>query len=111
MREQESRLFILQSHIRRVGSEAILGCKIWLGKEKMEEVNEFKYLGTILCKHRSMEGEIGIGRRKGVERRGRKRRNKRKRITTGKEGRRGRKENGRRAKEKEEQKCMRRRKR
>ncbi len=31
----------------RVGSEAIPGCKIWLGKEKMEEVNEFKYLGTI----------------------------------------------------------------
>ncbi len=29
----------------RVGSEAILGCKIWLGK-KMEEVNEFKYLGV-----------------------------------------------------------------
>ncbi len=28
----------------RVGSEAILGCKIWLGKEKMEEVNEFKYI-------------------------------------------------------------------
>ncbi len=26
----------------RVGLEAILGCKIWLGKEKMEEVNEFK---------------------------------------------------------------------
>ncbi len=42
----------------RVGSEAILGCKIWLGKEKMEEVNEFKYLGTILCKHESMEREI-----------------------------------------------------
>ncbi len=42
----------------RVGSEAILGCKIWLGKEKMEEMNEFKYLGTILCKHESMEGEI-----------------------------------------------------
>ncbi len=42
----------------RVGSEAILGCKIWLGKEKMEEVNEFKYLGTILCTHESMEGEI-----------------------------------------------------
>ncbi len=42
----------------RVGSEAILGCKIWLGKEKMEKVNEFKYLGTILCKHGSMEGEI-----------------------------------------------------
>ncbi len=29
----------------RVGSEAILGCKIWLGKERMEEVKEFKYLG------------------------------------------------------------------
>ncbi len=42
----------------RVGSEAILGCKIWLGKEKMEEVNEFKYLRTILCKHGSMEGEV-----------------------------------------------------
>ncbi len=42
----------------RVGSEDIPECKIWLGKEKMEEVNEFKYLGTILCKHGSMEGEI-----------------------------------------------------
>ncbi len=42
----------------RVGSEAILRYKIWLGKEKMEKVNEFKYLGTILCKHGSMEGEI-----------------------------------------------------
>ncbi len=41
-----------------MGSEAIHGCKIWLGKEKMEEVNEFKYLGTILCKHGNMEGEI-----------------------------------------------------
>ncbi len=41
----------------RVGADAILGCKIWLGKV-MEEVNEFKYLGTILCKHGSMEGEV-----------------------------------------------------
>ncbi len=41
-----------------MGPEAILGCKIWLGKEKMEEVNEFKYLVTILCNHGSMEGEI-----------------------------------------------------
>ncbi len=41
-----------------MGSEAILRCEIWLGKEKMEEVNEFKYLGTILCKHGSMKGEI-----------------------------------------------------
>ncbi len=42
----------------KVELEAVLGCKIWFGKEKMEEVNEFKYLGTILCKHGSMEGEI-----------------------------------------------------
>ncbi len=31
----------------RVGSEVIPECKIWLGKKM--EVNEFKYLGTILC--------------------------------------------------------------
>ncbi len=42
----------------RVGSEAIPGCKVWLRKEKMEEVNEFSYYGTILCKHGSMEREI-----------------------------------------------------
>ncbi len=43
----------------RVGSVAIPECKIWLGKKRMEEVNEFKYLGgTTLCKHGSMEGEI-----------------------------------------------------
>ncbi len=51
-------ILILQSHMARVGSKAILRCKIWLGKEKMEEVNEFKYLGTILCKHGSMGEEI-----------------------------------------------------
>ncbi len=42
----------------RVGLEAILECKIWLRKERMEVVNEFKYLGTILCKHGSMKREI-----------------------------------------------------
>ncbi len=42
----------------RVGSEAILECKLQLGRERMEKVNEFKYLGTILCKHGSMEREI-----------------------------------------------------
>ncbi len=41
----------------RVGSEAILECKIWLGKE-MEEVNEFKDFGTILCNFWSIEGDI-----------------------------------------------------
>ncbi len=29
-----------------------------LGSEKMEEVNELKYLGIVLCKHGGMEGEI-----------------------------------------------------
>ncbi len=29
-----------------------------LGREKMEEVSEFKNLGTVLCKHGGMEGEI-----------------------------------------------------
>ncbi len=42
----------------RVGSDSILGCKIWLRKENMEEVNELKYLGTILCRHGSMERKI-----------------------------------------------------
>lgn len=32
-------------------------CNIKLNGERMEEVNEFKYLGSILCKHGSMEGE------------------------------------------------------
>ncbi len=33
-------------------------CRVVLGSEKMEEVSEFKYLGTVLCKHGGMEGEI-----------------------------------------------------
>ena len=28
-----------------------------MGGERMEVVKEFKYLGTVLCKHREMEGE------------------------------------------------------
>ncbi len=54
-RAREQTINFAKSYI--VGSEAILGCKIWLGKERMEEVNEFKYFGTILCKPRSMEEE------------------------------------------------------
>ncbi len=42
----------------RVGMPAVARCTINLGSEKMEEVSEFKYLGTILCKHGGMEGEI-----------------------------------------------------
>ncbi len=56
MREQEQTVNFAKPY--RVGSEAILECKIWLGRERMKEVNEFKYLGAILCKHGSMEGEI-----------------------------------------------------
>ncbi len=40
-----------------VGSD-LGGCRISLGSEKMEEVSEFKYLETVLCKHGGMEGEI-----------------------------------------------------
>ena len=32
--------------------------EVVLGGEKMEEVKEVKYLGTVLCKHGEMEGEI-----------------------------------------------------
>ena len=33
-------------------------CEVALGEEKMEDVNKFKYLGTVLCKYGGMEGEI-----------------------------------------------------
>ena len=33
-------------------------CEVVLGREKMEEVKEFKYLITVVCKHGAMEGEI-----------------------------------------------------
>ncbi len=36
---------------------AVTSCRIMLGSEKMEEVSEFKYLGTVLSKHGGMEGE------------------------------------------------------
>ncbi len=42
----------------RVRLPAVAGCRIMLGSEEMKEVNEFKYLGTELCKHGGMEGEI-----------------------------------------------------
>ncbi|MCP5003018.1 MAG: hypothetical protein GY941_03575 [Planctomycetes bacterium] len=41
----------------RVGVPNESRCEIMLGREMMEEVDEFKYLGTVLCKHGSMEGE------------------------------------------------------
>lgn len=35
--------------------------KIVLGGERIEEVEEFKYLGTVLTKHEEMEEEIVRG--------------------------------------------------
>ncbi len=32
-------------------------CKITLNGEEMEEVKEFKYLGSVMCKHGGTEGE------------------------------------------------------
>ncbi len=44
----------------RVRTECEKQCKIKLTNNGkiMEEVNEFKYLGLILCKHESMEGGV-----------------------------------------------------
>ena len=42
----------------RVNVPAIGRCEVVLG-EKME-MKEFKYLGTVLCKHGEMEGEIRV---------------------------------------------------
>ncbi len=33
----------------RVRMPAVARCRIMLGREKMEEVSEFIYLGTVLC--------------------------------------------------------------
>ncbi len=40
-----------------MGIECEKECKIILNGEKMEEVNEFKYLGSVMCKHGGTEGE------------------------------------------------------
>lgn len=32
-------------------------CALWLSEHLKEEMNDFKYLGSILCKHGSMGGE------------------------------------------------------
>ncbi len=41
----------------RVGIECEKECKITLNGEEMEEFNEFKYLGSVMCKHGGTEGE------------------------------------------------------
>ncbi len=40
----------------RVRLPAVTVCRIMLGSEKMEKVSEFKYMGTVLCKHGGIEG-------------------------------------------------------
>ncbi len=35
----------------RVRLPPVAKCRIILGSEEMEKVGEFKYLGTVLCKH------------------------------------------------------------
>ncbi len=44
--------------IYKVRMPAVARCRIMLGREKMEEVSDFKNLGTVLCKHGGMEEEI-----------------------------------------------------
>ncbi len=41
----------------RVGIECEKERKIILNGEEMEEINEFKYLGSVMCKHGGTEGE------------------------------------------------------
>ncbi len=40
-----------------MGIECEKKCKIILNGEAMEKVNEFKYLGSVMCKHGGTEGE------------------------------------------------------
>ncbi len=50
---------VVDFHIAyRVRLPAVARRRVMLGSEKMEEVSEFKYLGTVLCKHGGMEGKI-----------------------------------------------------
>ncbi len=42
----------------RMRLPVVVRCRIISGNEAMEDVSEFKYLGTVLCKHGGMEGEI-----------------------------------------------------
>ncbi len=41
----------------RVGIKCEKECKIILNGEEMEEAIEFKYLGSVICKHGDIEGE------------------------------------------------------
>ncbi len=54
-REEEAMNFNIAYRVRM---PAVARCRIMLGSEKMEEVSEFKYLGTVLCNYGLMEREI-----------------------------------------------------
>ncbi len=49
----------MNAHIVRIECEK--ECKIILNGEEMEEVNEFKYLGSVMFKNSGTEGEIDGG--------------------------------------------------
>lgn len=53
---REQAIAIAKSY--RVRAESKTGCKTWLGREVMDEDTEFKNLGTVLCKHGSLAGEV-----------------------------------------------------
>ncbi len=41
----------------RVGIECENECKIFLNDEEVEEINEFKYPGSVMCNYGGTEGE------------------------------------------------------
>ncbi len=45
-------------NLYRVGAEDATNCTIWLEEKRLEEVIVLNYLGTVLCKYGSMEGEL-----------------------------------------------------
>ncbi len=47
----EKRRWLVFNTAYRIRLPAVARCRIMLGSEKMEEVSEFKHLGTVLCKH------------------------------------------------------------
>ncbi len=53
--EVEVRLWILYAHIKQE-LKMKKKSKIILNGEEMEEVNKFKYLGSVMCKHGGTEG-------------------------------------------------------
>ncbi len=55
---RQTKLEAIETSAYRVRLPPVASCRIMLGSEKMEEMSEFKYLGTVLCKHGGMEEVI-----------------------------------------------------